>query len=124
MSRFLFCYGSLKQSFAVQDELGIRHSLRFIEEAKMEGKLYDLGDYPALIAGKGTVHGEIFEILDDQVFAILDQYEGYDPKSPETSLYVRELTCCAERLVWVYVFQEDLRFAERLVGGLWPREST
>lgn len=117
---YLFFYGSLKKDFPIQDQLGISASLSFVEYGQLAGTLYDLGDYPALVAGTDKVQGEIFAIWDEAVLRQLDEYEGYDPLSPETSLYVRELASCGERLVWVYIYQGDLRFAERLVAGFWP----
>ncbi len=121
---YLFFYGSLKKAFSIQDQLGIRGALSFVEEASIAGQLYDLGPYPALVKGTGTVYGELFALRDEKVLTILDEYEGFDPDSPKTSFYIRELASCGERSVWIYVFQGDLRFAERLEEGIWPKPST
>jgi len=118
---YLFCYGSLKRAFNTQDKLGIRQSLTFVAYCNMPGQLFDLGPYPAMIHGPGIVYGELFEFHDKEVLTVLDQYEGYQPDDPAASLYIRELGSCGERSVWVYYYQREVRFAERLVEGIWPK---
>ena len=53
--------------------------------------MFDLGLYPAAVpASDGQVWGEVFEVDDlDAVLAALDEIEGYDASTPDTSLYVR-----------------------------------
>ncbi|MFK7925284.1 MAG: gamma-glutamylcyclotransferase [Bacteroidia bacterium] len=121
-SNYLFFYGSLKQAYPTQDQLGIRTAIRFVSEVQTQGDLYDLGAYPAMVHGDGIVYGELYELADEQALPILDEYEGFDPDAPASSLYVRELLACGERLAWVYIFQGDLLLEERLVTGIWPKE--
>ncbi len=52
------------------------------------GQLRDLGPYPALLEGTGTVIGELYEV-DAHSLARIDRIEGYDPRRPEASLYRR-----------------------------------
>jgi gamma-glutamylcyclotransferase (GGCT)/AIG2-like uncharacterized protein YtfP len=52
---------------------------RFVDEAHVAGTLLDLGRFPGVIAGRGRVRGELWE-LDPapEVLRTLDDYEGYN----------------------------------------------
>ena len=43
----------------------------------IQGLLYDLGEYPGLKPGEGSVIGELFEVRALSVFHQLDEYERY-----------------------------------------------
>lgn len=58
------------------------------------GKLYDLGDYPGAVLGHQNsdhkIFGTVFQIPDKPEFLQrLDEYEGFNPKEPDASLFVR-----------------------------------
>lgn len=48
------------------------------------------GGYPGLVAGNGTVHGEICEV-DDARLPGIDAFEDFNPDDPAGSLYVRDV---------------------------------
>lgn len=94
--------------------------------AAAPGRLYDLGDYPGATFGgppDSLVLGEVFELPDDGGhLAALDSYEGFDPRDPEGSPFVRQrrlVTLAAGRQLdcWVYAYNRDLANAPRIVGG-------
>ena len=64
-------------------------------EGWVRGRLFDLGSYPGAVpaARRGErVHGRVLELQrPGQVLPLIDQYEGYDPRAPHKSLYLREV---------------------------------
>lgn len=84
----IFVYGTLRRDGV--RSINVHFSpARFLSEASISGKLYDLGAYPGLsLVGSTSVAGEIFEI-DDTVLHALDAYEGCYPDHPEASEYHR-----------------------------------
>ena len=131
--RHVVFYGSLQQGLHLGGEPPFRSMVRLVGPCRLAGWLYEVGDgdYPGLVLdasgadggdGGRIVHGELHEVLDDAVLALLDAWEGFDPAHPETSEYVRR----AVRLVdppidaWVY----EGRHAQRgpaVDGGDWRR---
>src|SRR5437762_54840 len=94
----LFVYGSLRSGFRSPVYEYISRFFHFIGEAKVKGKLYDLGSYPAGIATheESFIIGELYEVNEENEFpwAIgqLDDYEGVNVESDEEQLYRREIT--------------------------------
>ena len=82
MQSTLFVYGSLLSDFAPFKSItGILHRrAQRLGEISLPGKLYDLGNYPALVIDRESttrVRGELLVIeQDDSFFKDLDQYEG------------------------------------------------
>lgn len=82
----------------------------FAGTGEMKGRLYDLGDYPAVTKADGLVRGEVYELEDPEVaLRILDEYEQFFPLQPERSLFVRTVAPVVmedgriER-AWVYLY--------------------
>lgn len=67
-------YGTLLSVHGAQDHLGVRGRMAFVGEARIDGVLYDLGGYPGLVPGPGSVFAEVYEV-DAGVLAILDEFE-------------------------------------------------
>ena len=124
----VFVYGTLRQGdsrFGIPSLVGVLH-----EEAELPG--FDLlsinGAFPGLVAGEGTIKGEVHVF---KTFAELDQIEGFVPGAPEHSLYLREtvtvVTSEGELEVSTYVFNEDpdtARIRYRCIeSGNWFDES-
>jgi gamma-glutamylcyclotransferase (GGCT)/AIG2-like uncharacterized protein YtfP len=111
-------YGTLLSVHGAQDHLGIRERCRFVAACTLPGRLYDFGDYPALIDGDGLIYGEVFEV-DDETLHIIDAFEGYDPGEPGAGDYVRTLvrTVDGAEEVWVYRFRGDLGDAVPIASG-------
>ena len=91
----LFVYGTLRSDIAAGDILA---SAERLTEATVEGTLYDLGDYPALMLYGGTpVHGEVWR-CPLELLARLDEYEGTD-----RGLFRRVAVTAAGIPCWTYV---------------------
>jgi gamma-glutamylcyclotransferase (GGCT)/AIG2-like uncharacterized protein YtfP len=94
MSQYLFAYGTLQPGLAPKSMAGVVEKLRAVDAGSVRGTLYDLGRYPGAIAdtaAEGKISGTVLELPADPAFLYaLDEYEGFDPQSPETSEFIRE----------------------------------
>ncbi len=124
MTQQVFFYGTLRTGFNRTTRAGIDTFLKFSGRAWINGKLFDLGIYPAAVpATDARVWGEVFEMADaPKVLAALDRIEGYRAAEPERSLYTRAsvpATLDDGRTddVWVYFYNAPLGRAPRLASG-------
>jgi gamma-glutamylcyclotransferase (GGCT)/AIG2-like uncharacterized protein YtfP len=113
----VFLYGTLMRGEPAWHRLGLATALAFVCEAGIEGVLYDLGGYPALVPGEGRVPGELFRIVDPAVLAAMDAYEVYLPERPGDSDYLRRRVRVAGLDAWVYVYRLEVGDAPRLPSG-------
>jgi gamma-glutamylcyclotransferase (GGCT)/AIG2-like uncharacterized protein YtfP len=124
MAEQVFFYGTLRTGFNRTTRAGIDDSLKFVGRGSIEGKLFDLGIYPAAVPSTDSrVWGEVFEMADaPSVLAALDRIEGHRPGEPERSLYDRvqvDATMDDGRTehVWVYFYNAPLGQAPRIASG-------
>ncbi|MGH9671014.1 MAG: gamma-glutamylcyclotransferase family protein [Terriglobales bacterium] len=126
MEQYLFLYGTLLPERAPAEVAKAVRQLRRIGRGSVSGKLYDLGEYPAAILDKRSrsrISGEIFEVPGGPaVLKTLDKYEGFNPRHPRASLFVRKrwpvvfqngkkLNC------WLYVYNRNPGSAPRIEYG-------
>lgn len=114
----VFVYGSLRKGFRSPAYEYISRFFNFAGEAKVKGKLYDLGEYPAAspTTDESFIKGELYVIKESSEFpwAIgqLDDYEGVDVEAGEQQLYRRELTnvVMANEVIpaWIYWYNGDV----------------
>jgi gamma-glutamylcyclotransferase (GGCT)/AIG2-like uncharacterized protein YtfP len=94
MSDCLFAYGTLQPGRVPAEVAPLAAKLRPVGRGFVHGVLYDLGRYPGAVpnaSAKGKIAGTVMELPEEEnMLARLDAYEGFDPKSPDTSEYVRE----------------------------------
>ena len=97
---------------------------RWLGEAKMPGRLYDLGRYPGMTPPQGPqewVHGDLYELPDDRAtLDALDQYES--DESPQPSFFDRQLAEVTRGdrsplTAWVYWFRGDVDEERRIISG-------
>ena len=115
----LFVYGTLRPTLARGEPARLIEGLRHRGTATVRGLLYDLGDYPGLVLGEGTVRGDLLEVVSAEQLAALDAYEECDGSRP---LYRRELLPViradgVETLAWVYLYARPLAAARPIPGG-------
>lgn len=123
----LFVYGSLRSGFRSPAYEYISQFFNFIGEAKVKGKLFDMGSYPAAIpANEETfIAGELYVIRDESEFSWaigqLDDYEGVNVESDEVQLYRRELAeaIIADKniIAWMYWYNGDVKGKPEIVSG-------
>jgi gamma-glutamylcyclotransferase (GGCT)/AIG2-like uncharacterized protein YtfP len=114
----LFVYGSLRKGFHHSAYQYISKHFTFVSDAKVKGRLYDLGDYPAAVptSEEFYIKGELYEIKSHGEFewAIeqLDDYEGLNPEEGEKQAYVRQLTDVFyndhSTRAWIYWYNDDV----------------
>ncbi|MCK6549085.1 gamma-glutamylcyclotransferase [Myxococcota bacterium] len=133
----LFVYGTLMRGEARHDLVA---SARRIEPATIAGRLWDTGrGYPALVDRStpedARVHGEALTFEPAELARLLprlDDYEGYHPCWPASSLYLRvtrEITLEDGTTLdaWVYVMpakrERELveSGARRIPSGAWKK---
>ena len=110
----LFIYGTLMPGLRLQAEM---HGAQRLGAACVTGRLVDVGRYPGLLQGQGTVTGEVYRVSDAQL-ARLDEVEDMVPGDRPASQYWRERVqvhsgALAGQMVWTYVYN-------RPVDGLTP----
>ena len=108
------------------DRLGVAAGLRRVAPCRVPGRLFDLGPYPALRPADGpsdSVCGELHALLDPAaVFAVLDPFEGFDPRDPAGSDYRRERVRLLEPSgirAWIYVYNREPEPERRIPSGDW-----
>lgn len=92
----LFVYGSLRSGFKHPAYEYVSRYFTLIGDAKVKGKLYDMGSYPAAIPTEENnfIIGELYQLKNEKefnwAFEQLDDYEGVHPENNEQSLYIRQ----------------------------------
>ena len=86
MTHALFIYGTLMPGLRLEAQM---HGARFLGLAQVPGRLVDVGRYPGLLLGDGSVSGEVYEV-DDAHLARLDAVEEMVPGDRAVSQYWRE----------------------------------
>lgn len=108
-----FVYGTLKQGEC--RETSWPYPPTSVTAATTQGRLYDLGPYPALVRGEDTVVGELWTVTPEHLkstLRVLDRIEGYRPDA-STNLYEREVVECrpddgAIHHAWTYFYSQEL----------------
>jgi gamma-glutamylcyclotransferase (GGCT)/AIG2-like uncharacterized protein YtfP len=125
MSEFIFVYGTLRPAMAPPEMKHIVERWKPAGSGAVLGQLLDLGDYTGAVLDANTssrIVGEAFEMPNDPaMIAELDEYEGFDPDEPETSLFCRvktevKLASGANRACWMYVYNRDAADAAERTG--------
>lgn len=123
----VFVYGSLRRGFLHPAYEYISRYFTLVAEAKVKGKLYDMGEYPAAkpVDEEFFIVGELYRINhpDEFVWAIaqLDDYEGLNTEPGEMPLYRRVqatvyLSGTTEE-AWVYWFNGEVQENTWIASG-------
>ena len=90
----IFVYGTLQRG---KERASLwPHPAERIEWAMVEGTLYDLGPYPALVPGHFKVRGELWHLAPKHLaktLTVLDRVEGFSQPCTEI-WYRREIVVC------------------------------
>ena len=74
----------------------------FLGEARVRGRLLDLGAYPGLVDGAGTVRGELYRLDDPELLAAIDREEGYNFQRHRATV---TLATGGRRRAWLYRYR-------------------
>jgi gamma-glutamylcyclotransferase (GGCT)/AIG2-like uncharacterized protein YtfP len=123
----LFVYGSLRKGFQSEAYEYISRFFTLRGHAKVKGRLFDMGSYPAAIPVNEETYiiGELYKILDESEFSWaigqLDDYEGVNVETDEVQLYRRELAdvYIGEEIIpaWIYWYNGDVSGKPVIVSG-------
>jgi gamma-glutamylcyclotransferase (GGCT)/AIG2-like uncharacterized protein YtfP len=114
----LFVYGSLRSGFKSPVYEYISRFFKFIGDGKVQGRLYDMGSYPAGVPGGNDSYiiGELYQAKNEHEFSWaigqLDDYEGVSVEADEIQLYRREVTAVhingEVTNAWIYWYNGDV----------------
>jgi len=126
-SYFVFAYGSLRSGFHSDAYEYISRYFNFFGQAKVKGKLFDLGEYPAAIPvpEEAFIYGELYLVKNESEFswaiAQLDDYEGVLAEPHEQPLYRREIAdiFINDAIVpaWIYWYNGDINGKPEINSG-------
>ena len=118
----LFVYGTLLRD--VQNDVfkSVKPLLTFEDEGYVKGRLFDLGEYPAVVERglNTTVKGEVYLIEDpDKVFNILDDYEGIHDPEPEYNRKKKIIRLSEGKNIksWVYLYAKPINKSIKMIEG-------
>lgn len=121
----VFVYGTLRRGFTNHGRDVLALHGRFLSQTTVQGELYDLGSFPALVieeAASSRVHGEVYELTREPARAIerLDRYEG--ARGPDPLPYDRiarrvTLSDGTEVEAWTYVWTGEVDQGQPIASG-------
>ena len=123
----LFVYGSLRSGFKNPVYEYISRFFTIMGEARVRGKLFDMGSYPAGIPSRDNtfITGELYQLNRESDFSWvigqLDDYEGVNVEPDEMQLFRREI---AEVFfvndlthAWIYWYNGDVSGKPEIASG-------
>lgn len=115
-AELLFTYGTLMRGYALHPVLA--RGATFLGEARVRGRLLDLGRYPGLVDGSGTVRGELYRIDDPELLAAIDREEGYNFQRRRAMV---TLVAGGRRQAWLYRYRGPRARATPIPDGDYRR---
>jgi gamma-glutamylcyclotransferase (GGCT)/AIG2-like uncharacterized protein YtfP len=122
----LFVYGTLRRNARCMMARWLASQAEYIGCGQTPGRLYDVGDYPALRPVKHpgeTVIGDIYRLRRPRyTLARLDRYEGIGTGQSRPYQYCREervltLHNGVNRKAWVYIYMGETARLRRIASG-------
>lgn len=123
----LFVYGSLRSGFHNTVYSYISRYFIFDGLGTVQGKLYDIGEYPAAIpcTEECFITGELYHIANQATFEYameqLDDYEGLYFSNGEIPLFRRELVNVLFNnttvIAWMYWYNRPITNQPRIESG-------
>lgn len=123
----LFVYGSLRSGFHHPAYAYISHHFILAGDARVKGRLYDMGEYPAAVPAVGEYYiiGELYRIKHEPGFARameeIDDYEGVHPQQGAPPLYRREITTVyiggQTTTAWIYWYNREVTGRPLIASG-------
>jgi len=112
----LFTYGTLRRAAGNAAHRLLADSAELVGYGAVQGRLYQATGFPVLVPDPQgvAVTGEVYRVFAPQaMFVRLDQYEGFDAASPDTSEFRRDLVSVTMNdgrtvTAWAYIYQRQL----------------
>lgn len=132
---YIFDYGTLRSAPAHQMSKVLEQYADLVGRGRLPGILYDVGHYPGAVRKSGTrafILGDVYRLRDsDRALKILDRYEGWNEKKPESSEFRRSRVAvdmgAGKRIhAWIYLYNRPTTGLPRITSGDYlkrPREA-
>jgi gamma-glutamylcyclotransferase (GGCT)/AIG2-like uncharacterized protein YtfP len=107
---FLAVYGTLRRRSHSRQGYLVESGLKFYGYGLLRGLQLEQRGYPAVLEQPGLVQIEIFQVLREAIWPILDRYEGYNPKIGRNSLFIRKAVALVRPQIfaWVYFLGQEI----------------
>lgn len=118
MRNQVFVYGTLKKGHYNHRCISMDKTAKLlIDDAFISAKMYDLGAFPAAVAGFSQVKGEVWDV-DDETLERLDHLEGHPRHYCRRMMYIIGGSVSA----WVYLMDREKlpKNAVPMPVGNWP----
>jgi gamma-glutamylcyclotransferase (GGCT)/AIG2-like uncharacterized protein YtfP len=115
---YLFVYGTLRKTANQPTHRVLAQHATFVSMATFQGRLYDLGRYPAAkpsARSNDRVVGELYELQDpDMALPIIDEYEGRAFKRDRVTVVLPdgETVPC-----WMYLYARPIAGRPLILSG-------
>jgi pyruvate carboxylase len=127
-AEYLFAYGTLTCGTGHRDvDLVVATCCVPVAMASVQGRLYNLGDYPGMVRSADPaerVYGVLFRLQrPQQCLATLDRYEGFMPQRLAGSEFVRVRTTALAfpgnraTIAWCYLYNGSVRYRQVIARG-------
>lgn len=123
----LFVYGTLRSDPSHEMFHVLARHAKFLGEARVAGRLYDLGEYPGMVLRPSdhSVKGELYDVTPEhwnEVIEQLDRYEGCAEDDPKPHEYCREVVHAelsnGRRVdAWAYVLNRPVAGLSEITTG-------
>jgi len=115
----VYTYGTLRKGEERVDTMNV-YSEKVYDDCKLEGILLNLGSYPGLVAGDGSVIGEIHYTPKIQnTLNKLDYIENFQGSDIENSLFRRVIVKSEGKFCWTYVWNGSPDDGQIIQSGDW-----
>ena len=125
-SEYLFAYGTLQPDHAPEEIADLVRRFEPVGKGTVRGMLYDLGSYPGVVLDKSNsrrISGTVFRLPPgNDILPRLDDYEGFDPQGPQSSLFIRRLHAVdldggSTLRCWIYEYNGSTEHAAIIESG-------
>jgi len=125
-TEFIFVYGTLRRGAANSMHNELPRYAEFYTDASMQGKLFEIDDYPAAILSdslEDKVYGELYRIIRrGKLLLLLDEYEGCNKRSPRPHEYIRKKIPVSHSNgqstpAWVYLYNRPIKRMKQIESG-------
>lgn len=108
--KFLAVYGTLRRRNLSQQGYSVQSGLKFVCCGLVRGLRLAQCGYPAVLEQPGLVPVEIFQVLRDSIWPIIDRYEGYHHEIGRNSLFIRKAVGLVRPRIraWVYFLGQEI----------------
>lgn len=117
----LFVYGSLRRGSGHARSLWLEQYAVWEGPASLSGDLYRVSWYPALVAGSGTVRGDVYR-LPVALLAELDSYEAIRQQPDDEyrrSIGLVTMAQGVECEAFIYWYMQSVQGREKVPEGDW-----